>query len=118
MRHRREAPEAPNGTMDVLFIRLIEWGREQGYRLFHLGSAPLSGLEEGQCAALWNKLGALICNRSEYFYNFRGLREYKENFSPVWSPLYIAAPNPLAIRQVLIDIVPLISGGIKSTWAM
>jgi len=43
----RQADDAPTGTMDLLFVTLIEHARAQGVPLFNLGMAPLSGV--GQC---------------------------------------------------------------------
>ena len=82
----RHLPDAPNGTMDALFADLMLWGREQGYQWFSLGMAPLSGFEHHRLAPLWNRLGALLFRYGEHFYNFQGLREFKEKFSPVWEP--------------------------------
>jgi phosphatidylglycerol lysyltransferase len=38
----RHADETPYGTMDYLFVQLMKWGRDQGFRWFNLGLAPLS----------------------------------------------------------------------------
>ncbi|HEY6353926.1 MAG TPA: bifunctional lysylphosphatidylglycerol flippase/synthetase MprF, partial [Burkholderiaceae bacterium] len=40
----RHVADAPSVIMDYLFVELMLWGREQGYRWFNLGMAPLSGL--------------------------------------------------------------------------
>ena len=39
----RHLPDAPYGAMDMMFVRLFQWGRTQGYKRFNLGLAPLSG---------------------------------------------------------------------------
>ena len=36
----RHLVEMPYGTMDFLFVQLMQWGRDQGYRWFNLGAAP------------------------------------------------------------------------------
>ncbi len=110
MRHREEAP---GGVMDYLFLELMLWGREQGYRWFNLGMAPLSGLEERALAPLWNRVGALVFRHGEHFYNFQGLRQYKEKFDPVWEPRYLACPGGLMLPRVLTDIAALIGGGLR-----
>jgi phosphatidylglycerol lysyltransferase len=109
----RYLPEAPHGVMDYLFIELLLWGKREGYRWFNLGMAPLSGLESHALAPLWNRVGAFIFRHGEHFYNFQGLREYKEKFSPVWEPKYLASPGGLVLPRVLVNIGSLISGGIK-----
>lgn len=110
MRHR---PDAPNGTMDFLFSELLLWGREQGYRWFNFGMAPLAGLESHAEAAVWSHVGAFIYRHAEHFYNFDGLRRYKAKFDPVWTPLYLASPGGLALAPVLVDITALIAGGLS-----
>ena len=70
---------------------------EQGYRWFSLGMAPLSGFEHHRLAPLWNRLGALLFRHGEHFYNFQGLRAFKDKFDPVWEPRYLAAPGGLAL---------------------
>jgi phosphatidylglycerol lysyltransferase len=110
MRHQ---PEAPNGLMDYLFARLMLWGKEQGYEYFNLGMAPLSGFYSHEFAPLWNKIGALIFRHGEHFYNLQGLRQYKEKFSPVWEPKYMASPGGLFTPRILTNVASLISGGLK-----
>ncbi len=110
MRYR---PEALPGIMDYLFIEMMLWGREQGYRWFSLGMAPLAGVESRSNAPLWHKIGGLVTIFGDHFYNFRGLRQYKHKFAPVWRPKYLACPGGFALPRILTDVVSLTSGGIK-----
>ncbi len=112
---RYDPGAAPNGVMEYLFIQLMVWGREQGYRWFDLGMAPLAGLEDRSLAPLWNRLAAFLSRHGEHFYNFQGLRQYKDKFDPVWEPRYLASPGGLALPAILTHLAQLISGGIKGT---
>ncbi len=109
----RHLPEAPNGVMEYLFLEMMLWGRAQGYRWFNLGMAPLSGMADREAAPLWHKLGHWVARHGAYFYNFQGLRQYKEKFDPVWSPKYLACPGGLGLPSILADIGTLVSGGLK-----
>lgn len=109
----RFAPAAPPGAMDFLFTHLLAWGAAHGYRWFNLGMAPLSGLDERQGGPLWNRIGALLYRHGEGFYNFQGLRRYKEKFHPAWEPRYLAVPGGLALPQVLTHLATLIGGGLR-----
>ncbi len=109
----RYVPQAPNGVMDFLFVSLMLWGKSQGYRWFNLGMAPLSGLESRALASLWNRLGGLVFRHGEHFYNFQGLRQYKEKFDPRWEPRYMACPGGLALPRILTNLASLISGGLR-----
>jgi phosphatidylglycerol lysyltransferase len=102
---------APPGVMEFLFTQLMLWGRMEGYQYFGLGVAPLSGFEEHRLAPLWNRIGALLFRHGEHFYNFQGLRDFKEKFDPEWEPRYLAAPGGLTTPLVLTRIAALISGG-------
>lgn len=113
----RYGDEAPAGVMDYLFVKLMLWGREQGYRWFSLGMAPLAGFEARRHAPLWNRLGGLLFRHGEHFYNFQGLRQYKEKFDPVWEPRYLASPGGLALPRVLTQVSALISGGLRGVVA-
>jgi phosphatidylglycerol lysyltransferase len=108
----RYGADAPPSAMDALFAELMVWGREQGFRWFSLGMAPLSGFEHHRLAPLWNRLGALLFRYGEHFYNFQGLREWKEKFDPVWEPRYLAAPSALAVPIVLTRVASLVNAGI------
>ncbi|MCO6435839.1 MAG: bifunctional lysylphosphatidylglycerol flippase/synthetase MprF [Phycisphaerae bacterium] len=109
----RFRPDAGQGVMDFLLTSLMLWGRDEGYRHFGLGMAPLSGFHDHPLAPLWNRAGGFVFRHGEHFYNFEGLRQYKDKFHPEWSPRYLAAPGGLALPAILIDLAALISGGIR-----
>jgi phosphatidylglycerol lysyltransferase len=104
--------DAPSGVMDFLFAKCILWAKEEGYRVFSLGMAPLAGLETRAPAPLWHKVGNLIYRHGEHFYNFEGLRQYKDKLDPVWEPRYLASPGGLALPQILTNVAALIAGGV------
>ena len=106
----RHGDTIPYGTMDFLFVHLIQWGQVQGYRWFNLGMAPLSGLEARRLAPFWARAGALLFRHGEGLYGFEGLRVYKEKFSPRWEPRYIAGPHGPGMARALLDLQVLVSG--------
>ncbi len=101
MRHR---DDAPHGTMDFLFVHLLQWAKERGFVTFTLGIAPLSGIDGRRLAPAWARAAALIFHHGERLYGFRGLRAYKEKFSPRWEPRYIAGPRGVGMVQGLRDL--------------
>ena len=110
----RYSTAAPKGVVDFMLIECMLWGRAQGFRWFNLGMAPLSGLEEHALAPAWHKLGRMVQRYGETFYNFEGLRKFKQKFDPVWRPRYLAAPDGLAMAGALLDVTALISGGVRN----
>jgi len=108
MRYRRDAP---NGVMEGLMVYVMRWGKEQGFRSFSLGMAPLSGFENSPVAPLWTRLGSFLYTHGEAFYNFQGLRAYKDKFHPAWESRYLAYPGGLTLPRTLADVAALIAGG-------
>lgn len=108
----RYATDAPAGTMEYLFTKLMLWGREEGYQWFNLGMAPLSGLEGHDLAPLHQRVGHLVFRHGEHFYNFQGLRQYKDKWDPIWLPRYVACPS-FALPRVLLAAATLIGGGLE-----
>ncbi len=113
----RQAIDAPSGVMDYMFVQMMTWGHDAGYRWFNLGMAPLSGLENRSIAPMWTRVGALTYRFGENFYNFQGLRQYKDKFDPVWEPTYLASPGGLALPRILTNLATLISGGLRGVFA-
>ncbi len=109
----RHLSGAPQGIMDFLFVRLMLWGKQEGYRWFNLGMAPLAGLENRIPAPLWNRVGAFVFDHGKHFYHFQGLRKYKEKFHPTWEPKYLAYPGGMALPQIFTNLKFLISRGPK-----
>jgi lysylphosphatidylglycerol synthetase-like protein (DUF2156 family) len=100
----RYAPEkAVTNTMDFLLVELIQWARQEGYQAFDLAMAPLSGLIDAEYVPLFARIGHFIFEKGERFYNFKGLRRFKQKFDPRWEPRYIAAPKywqlPIALAH-------------------
>lgn len=107
---RYDPAAAPHGVMDYLLTSLMLWGAAEGYGWFNLGMAPLAGLDERHEGPLWNRLGGFIFRHGENFYNFEGLRRFKDKFEPVWEPRFLASPAGMALPGVLADLIRLISG--------
>jgi phosphatidylglycerol lysyltransferase len=113
----RYDPDSPNGIMEYLFVELMLWGKTENYRWFSLGMAPLAGLERHPLAPLWHKIGTVIFDLGEEFYNFEGLYAYKAKFDPLWLPRYLAAPAGLSVPFILMTITRRISRGWKRIFA-
>ncbi len=105
----RYLPDSQDGLMEYLFIKLILWSREQGCSQFNLGMAPLSGLDDKRMTMLWQRFANFVFLHGEQFYNFQGLRKYKEKFDPQWNPKYLVCPGGITLPRVLGDIISLIS---------
>jgi phosphatidylglycerol lysyltransferase len=107
----RYHPEAPPGVMDAIFVHAFAWAREQGYTQFSLGMAPLSTVGESSRAPVWERLSRFLYRHGDYFYNFQGLRQYKQKFQPVWEPRYMGYKPPWEWPRAMGAVAALIAGG-------
>lgn len=129
--------------MDYLFINLFIWGKDQGFHHFSLGMAPFTGLEaqtklsledkvskginqdivdsqvEAEIIGLkWRYVTNTVTRFGKNYYNFTGLRNFKEKYNPQWEPRYIGIETGLGAGMKpikgLTDTTLLISGGFGS----
>jgi phosphatidylglycerol lysyltransferase len=103
---------APKNVMDFLFVELLLWGQFEGYSAFEFGGAPLAGLTDRPLAPVMSRLGKFVFDKGEEFYNFQGVRRYKDKYDPVWQSRYIAAPHKWTIPLLLADVGLLSTGGV------
>ena len=101
---------APEGVMELLFLALIETCRDEGMVRFSLGMAPLAGLQARLGGRLWERYGAVLFKYGGAFYNFAGLRGFKQKFGPDWRPRYFAVAGTAPPLTALRDVTRLISG--------
>jgi phosphatidylglycerol lysyltransferase len=112
----RFGPGASPYTMEYLFAKLMVWAKDAGFEWLGLGMAPLSGLAGRGLAPIWQRLGAMVFQAGERFYNFRGLRLFKDKFKPVWEPRYLVCQGGLTPVGVFSDTAALIAGGLRGVW--
>lgn len=98
----RRVPTAVNGTMELLFVAMIERFRDEGLEGMSLGLAPLANLDGD--SATDAVLGAVRSMGGRAF-NFEGLFEFKDKWRPRWEPRYLgyrsAAELPLVAAAVV-----------------
>ncbi|MFS2154858.1 bifunctional lysylphosphatidylglycerol flippase/synthetase MprF [Rhizobium sp. Rhizsp42] len=109
----RFSPDAPKGSMDFLFVQIMEYLRAEGFSHFNLGMAPLSGMSKRETAPVWDRIGSTVFEHGERFYNFKGLRAFKSKFHPQWHPRYLAVSGGGNPMIALMDATLLIGGGLK-----
>lgn len=109
----RHLDDAPRGTMDFLFARVMQWAKDAGHAQFSLGMAPLSSVGDNPYARINERLAALAFQYGGRFYNYQGLRHYKQKFQPQWTGAYLAYPRGLWVPGLLIDITALVAGGYR-----
>ncbi len=109
----RHIPDAPRGTMDLVFAYALQWAKSHDYAAFSLGMAPLSNVGTTPYARINERLAALAFRHGNRFYNYQGVRRYKEKFRPEWVGAYLAYPRGLWVPALLTDIAALVAGGYR-----
>lgn len=109
----RYLPEEASGMMEFLFVGLIGHFRDAGATTLSLGVAPLAGMHVRPGSRLWTRIGAMVFRHGGAFYNFEGLRAFKEKFQPEWQPRFLAVAGGASPLLVLKDAAVLISGGVQ-----
>lgn len=90
MRHR---DGIDSGTMDYLFVSLLQWAKDEGYQSFNLGLSALSGVGESATDPTIERALHLIYEHVNRYYNFKGLHQFKNKFHPRWEPRYLIHPG-------------------------
>lgn len=107
----RFGADAPPGAMDFLFAKVLLHLQAEGFKRFCLGMAPMAGMARRRRAPSWQRLGRLLFDHGERFYQFRGLHSFKDKFEPAWEARYLASPGGLSPLLVLMDLAALIGDG-------
>lgn len=102
MRHGKEATD---GIMDMLFISMFEWAKENNYNYFDLGIAPLSNVGNKAYSGSKEKLINIAYEYGNRIYGFKGLRKYKNKFSPHWHSVYLAYKDDFNLVDTLIALM-------------
>ncbi|HEY1195105.1 bifunctional lysylphosphatidylglycerol flippase/synthetase MprF [Flavobacterium sp.] len=93
----RKTDDAPNGIIDFILIELFTYLKSQECNAVNLGLAAMSGLEEANTFP--EKSMKFAYERIKYFSHYKGLRDYKEKFSPVWYNKYLVYSHDYDLLQ-------------------
>jgi len=100
MRRREE----PDGAMDLLFVRMFEALRADGYRSFSLGMAPLANVGTGEHSRVIERALRQLYERGDRLFSYRGLRAYKEKFHPDWEPRFTVYETEAHLPFIVVAI--------------
>lgn len=101
----RRRPQAESGTMDFLFVNLMEYAKNEGYGKFNFGLSALFKVGEKENAPAIEKTLKIIYERANRFYNFKSLNSFKDKFNPQWSPKYLVYMGPGNLPLTLTALV-------------
>lgn len=94
----RKTSDAPNGVIDFLHIELFNYFKEKNIRYVNLGFAPLSGIEIPD--DITERSMKFAYEKIKSFAHYKGLREFKDKFEPVWYNRYLVYEHDFDLLQV------------------
>ncbi|MCC9018409.1 bifunctional lysylphosphatidylglycerol flippase/synthetase MprF [Flavobacterium lipolyticum] len=93
----RKTNDAPNGIIDFILLELFAYLKTQGCTSVNLGLAAMSGIEDPDTFP--EKSMKFAYERIKYFSHYKGLRDFKERFSPVWYNKYLVYTHDYDLLQ-------------------
>jgi len=97
-----------NGIMDFIFVNLFIYAKENGYKKFNMGLAPLSNVGESKHAFLNERIAQQLYTHSKKIYSFEGLKRFKEKYCTLWEPRYFAYRKNSNILGIIISFLLMI----------
>jgi phosphatidylglycerol lysyltransferase len=94
----RKTKDAPNGVMDFIMIELFNYLKSQNFSYVNLGFAPISGLDDPHTFP--ERSMKFAYEKIKSFSHYKGMREYKEKFEPVWYNKYLIFQDDYDLLQV------------------
>jgi phosphatidylglycerol lysyltransferase len=94
----RKTKDAPNGVMDFILIELFNYLKTQQFTHVNLGFAPMSGINDPHTFP--ERSMKFAYQKIKSFSHYKGLREYKEKFEPVWYNKYLIYQHDYDLLQV------------------
>jgi phosphatidylglycerol lysyltransferase len=94
----RKTKDAPNGVMDFILIELFNYLKTLNYTYINLGFAPMSGISDPHTFP--ERSLKFAYHKIKSFSHYKGLREYKEKFEPVWYNKYLIYQHDYDLLQI------------------
>jgi phosphatidylglycerol lysyltransferase len=94
----RKTIDAPNGIMDFVLVEIIKYFQSKNIQYVNIGFAPLSGLDDPH--SFPEKSMKFAYDKIRSFSHYKGMREYKEKFNPVWYDKYLVYNQDYDLIQV------------------
>jgi phosphatidylglycerol lysyltransferase len=94
----RKTKDAPNGIMDYIIVELFKYFESMGIRYVNLGFAPMSGIDDPH--SFPERSMKFAYEKIKSFSHYKGMREYKEKFHPVWYDKFLIYDNDYDLIQI------------------
>lgn len=100
----RRRSKAPNGIMDYVFVKLLLYLKDEGFKYFNMGMSPMSGFHAHEEAAPEERAIHAFFQHLNFLFSFKGLHAYKAKFATAWEPRYLIYRNILDLPRVALAL--------------
>lgn len=94
----RKTDDAPNGIIDFMMVALFDYFKSKEITYVDLGLAPMSGIKDPQ--TIQEKSMKYAYDKVKSFSHYKGLRDFKDKFSPSWHNQYIVFNDDYDLIQI------------------
>lgn len=104
----RWLPDLDLPLMDGLYLHMLLWGKEKGYKAFNMGMATLSNVGQLDYAYPRERVAGRVFEHFNGLYRFQGLRKYKEKYSPNWEPRFLVYRRDSSLVSSMMKVMRVI----------
>ena len=94
----RKTVTAPNGSMDAMIVKLVEYAKTKKMLYINLGLTPLGGMKQPDNTA--EEILKFVYNRIGSFKHYQSLRDFKEKYANQWENKYLIYSNDFDLLQI------------------
>lgn len=94
----RKTLTAPNGSMDALIVKLVEYAKLKKNRYLNFGLTPLGGMKQPENTA--EEIMKFAYNRVGSFKHYQSLRNFKEKYADQWENKYLIYGTDFDLLQI------------------
>ena len=105
----RKTEDSPHGVLDFILVELFRYMKSQNYSKVNLGFAPMSGIDDPHTFS--ERTMKFAYEKIKSFSHFKGSRNFKEKFFPVWHNKYLIYSQDYDLLQVPAVLTKVIKPG-------
>jgi phosphatidylglycerol lysyltransferase len=102
----RKTKDAPNGVLDFIMIEMFKHLKSNGIKYVNLGFAPMSGLDDPH--TFTERSMKFAYEKIRAFSHYKGLRDFKEKFDPIWYNKYLVYDQDYDLIQIPVVLTKVI----------
>lgn len=92
---------SPIGIMEALIFQIYEDAKLKSFHYVSLGEVPFINKLNFAIDGFYSSVVTLTGKTFKFAYNYKGLKNFKNKFSPNWEPVYICISNKISLKHIL-----------------